>query len=99
MFENGMTEAISVTITLSGRTRDVAYRPGDTILDTVRRAGLEPNFSCLQGNCANCMAKITAGSVAMRANHVLTSSELAEGYILTCQATPTSSRVAIAFDY
>jgi ring-1,2-phenylacetyl-CoA epoxidase subunit PaaE len=34
----------------------------------------------------------------MRMNHTLTDSEIAEGYILTCQAYATSAELIVSFD-
>ena len=60
-----------VTVTLGGKTVVVRYQPGDTLLETARRGGLRPPFSCEAGNCATCMAFLKEGSVRMRANNAL----------------------------
>ena len=69
----------------------VDYQAGDTLLDTARRGGLRPPFSCEAGNCATCMALLKEGSVRMRANNALTPQEVQEGWVLTCQAAPTAA--------
>jgi len=94
--DDAITE--SVTIRLDRRKHTVQYQPGDTILETARRGGLRPPFSCEQGNCATCMAHLDAGSVTMRANNILSESDLEEGWILTCQSVPTSAEVAVDYD-
>ena len=58
-----------VTVILAGKKTVVAYQPGDTLLETARRGGLRPPFSCEAGNCATCMAFLKEGSVTMRANN------------------------------
>jgi ferredoxin-NADP reductase len=78
----------AVTVILNGKKQTVTYQPGDTVLETARRGGLQPPFSCEAGNCATCMAQIRDGSATMRANNALTPEEVAEGWILTCQALP-----------
>jgi ferredoxin-NADP reductase len=78
----------SVHVKLKGTTTDVAYQAGDTVLDTARRGGLAPPFSCEAGNCATCMALLHEGHVTMRANNALTPEEVDEGWILTCQSVP-----------
>ena len=60
-----------VTVILGGKTVVVRYQPGDTLLETARRGGLRPPFSCEAGNCATCMAFLKEGSVRMRANNAL----------------------------
>jgi ferredoxin-NADP reductase len=79
---------VVVHVQLKGTTTDIAYQPGDTVLDTARRGGLSPPFSCEAGNCATCMALLHEGHVTMRANNALTPDEVAEGWILTCQSVP-----------
>jgi ferredoxin len=86
-----------VTIELDGRTATVGYRPGTTVLQAARQLGLSPPFSCESGNCATCMARLVEGSVTMRANNALTDEEVAEGWVLTCQAVPTSSSVRVVY--
>ncbi len=44
------------------------------------------------------MAKITVGAATMRANHVLTPDEVADGYVLTCQALPVSEHVTVVYE-
>jgi ferredoxin-NADP reductase len=78
----------AVTLILNGKKTTVPYQPGDTVLETARRGGLQPPFSCEAGNCATCMAIMRAGSAKMRANNALTPEEVEEGWVLTCQALP-----------
>jgi ferredoxin len=92
----GATE--TVTLILAGRTSTVAYRAGDTVLETARRGGLQPPFSCEAGNCATCMAFLREGSATMRANNALTADEVAEGWILTCQALPAGPAVTVEYE-
>ncbi|HXJ37267.1 MAG TPA: ferredoxin--NADP reductase [Candidatus Eisenbacteria bacterium] len=92
------SETESVTIQLERRKRRVRYEPGDTILDTARRAGLNPPFACQAGNCGTCMAYLTEGTVTMRANNALDADEVEQGWILTCQSIPTSREVVVDYD-
>jgi ferredoxin len=88
----------SVTITLERQTHTLAYHEGDTILETARRGGLDPPYSCEMGNCATCMAHLDEGTVTMRANNALSADEVEEGWVLTCQSLPTSNRVVVDYD-
>jgi ferredoxin len=92
------SETQSLVIRLDGRKQTVGYQPGDTLLETARRAGLNPPFSCQSGNCATCIAFLVEGTVAMRTNNALDDDEVAEGWILTCQAIPTSREVVVDYD-
>ena len=44
------------------------------------------------------MAHLDAGSVQMRVNNALSAAEVEDGWILTCQAVPTSPEVVVNFD-
>ena len=81
-----------------GKKVVVAYQPGDTLLETARRGGLRPPFSCEAGNCATCMAFLKEGSVTMRANNALTPEEVEEGWILTCQSVPSGPTVLVEYE-
>ncbi len=91
--------AATVTIELDGRTETTDHRPGTTILQTARQVGLRPPFSCEAGNCATCMARLVEGSVEMHVNDALTDEEVADGWVLTCQAVPTSSSVHVVYGF
>ena len=95
-----MTEVLTdeVVIRLGRQAQTLAYRAGDTVLETARRGGLNPPFQCEQGNCATCMAHLDEGSVRMRANNALTPEEVEEGWILTCQALPKGSNVTVEYE-
>ena len=69
------------------------------MLETARRGGLRPPFSCEAGNCATCMAHLDSGSVTMRANNIVVDADdLDEGWILTCQSVPTSAELVVDYD-
>jgi ferredoxin-NADP reductase len=88
----------TVTLILKGKRHEVAYQPGDTVLETARRGGLQAPFSCEAGNCATCMALVHEGSVRMRANNALTPDEVDEGWILTCQSVPQSDTLTVEYE-
>ena len=79
-----------VVVRLYGRTHRLKYHPGDTLLETMRRAGLAAPALCEQGVCGTCMARRRQGEVALRENHVLSDQDLAAGYTLACQGVPCS---------
>jgi 3-ketosteroid 9alpha-monooxygenase subunit B len=92
------SETESIVVRLDGRKHRIGYQPGDTILDAVRRAALKPRFSCEQGSCGTCMAYLHEGKATMRVNNVLGADEVEEGWVLTCQAIPTSREVVVDYD-
>jgi 3-ketosteroid 9alpha-monooxygenase subunit B len=87
----------TITVVLDGETREVPYTSGEKLLWAAREAGLEPPFSCEEGYCSCCMAKLTAGEVKMDTNDCLTADLLDEGWILTCQARAVRGKVKIEY--
>lgn len=84
---------------LDGRRRLVPFDPAaGNLLDSARAAGLAAPYACKAGVCATCRAKVVAGRVEMGANYGLTADELAQGYVLTCQAVPASDGVVVDYD-
>ncbi len=71
---------------------------GKTILDAAMDAGLDAPFACKGAVCCTCKAKVLNGIVSMDMNYALTDDEVAEGYILTCQAHPQSADVTVDYD-
>ncbi len=70
------------------RAQKVVYHPGETIVETARRAGIFINTNCVQGYCGTCTSVLHKGNVKMRKNKVLTKDDLAGGRILACQSIP-----------
>ncbi|WP_006244961.1 2Fe-2S iron-sulfur cluster-binding protein [Mycolicibacterium tusciae] len=87
-----------VTIVLDRKTASVRRVANETLLDSARRAGLSPPFSCEAGNCGTCMAKLLEGKATMRINDALEEDEVEDGYILTCQAVPDTASVSFTYD-
>jgi ring-1,2-phenylacetyl-CoA epoxidase subunit PaaE len=71
---------------------------GMTILDAAYKAGSDVPYACKGGVCCTCKARVLKGTVRMDLNYALTPEEVEAGYILTCQAHPTSEEVLVSFD-
>jgi len=75
------------------------FVPADkTILDSLVEAGYDPPYSCTSGACSTCVAKVISGKVEMDACHALDDDEIKDGYILSCQAHPSTNNVKISYD-
>ena len=95
----GDAEVAKVTIIRDGLRREIEFRKDQpSILDCASSAGLEVPFSCTSGVCGTCRAKLIEGQVRMDRNFALEKAEVAAGYVLTCQAHPTTERVVLSFD-
>ncbi len=91
-------DGAAVTVTLNGKTHNISVPKGQKILDVMMKQKLDPPYSCTSGACSTCMAKVTKGSVKMDACFALDDDEVEAGFVLTCQAHPTTSEVELTFD-
>ena len=90
----------TVTVTMDGRRRSFPMAPTDeSVLDAAERAGLELPFSCRSGICATCRARITEGAAVMTHNIALERWETDAGFVLCCQARPTTPTLEISYDH
>lgn len=88
-----------VKVMIDGETASFIMK-GDSqsVLELAEKNGLDAPYSCRGGVCCSCRAKVLKGSAKMRSNFSLTDEEVQNGYILTCQAFPTSEELIVSFD-
>jgi 3-ketosteroid 9alpha-monooxygenase subunit B len=86
-----------IGVTLEGKRHLVPYQAGKSILRAALDAGLAVPFSCEEGFCGCCTARVLEGSVAMDAHDALTPEEMARGLVLTCQAKPRTPKCAVEY--
>ena len=89
-----------VTVVRDGVTHQLDYHEADiNLLDACAGAGLDVPYSCKSGVCGTCRAHLDSGEVRMTRNYALEKRDLDAGFILTCQAHPTTPEVRISFDH
>ena len=89
---------VALTIVLDGKKHQMQMSATDKILDVALAAGLDLPYSCKGGVCCTCRAKVMQGSVVMEKNFTLEKWEAEQGFVLSCQAKPTSNEVVMSFD-
>ncbi len=87
------------SLIIDGKRREVPVAEGEAILDAALRAGMDLPFACKGGMCSTCRAKLVEGEALMEVNYSLEPWELKAGFVLTCQARPTSDRVVVDYDH
>jgi len=88
-----------VNIILDGRELIIEVsKQDDSILDAALRAGADLPYACKGGVCATCKCKVLEGQVEMAVNYSLEEDEIQKGYVLSCQARPTTANVRLSFD-
>ncbi len=95
----GDTEQVpeTVLIKLGGVSSEVRYRPGQSLLRAALDASLDAPYSCEEGFCGSCVARLLEGEVRMDADDALSAEEKRRGLILACQSRPLTRRCSIEF--
>jgi 3-ketosteroid 9alpha-monooxygenase subunit B len=89
--------AATLEVSLDGATHRLAWPPGTRMLDVLIDQGLDAPFSCRQGICGACACQLTGGQVEMAHNEALEADDVADGYILACQAVALTPEVSITY--
>jgi 2Fe-2S type ferredoxin len=63
------------------------------ILEEAAEQGVKIPFECVVGSCGMCQGKLITGTVDQEEQIFLSESQIAQGYVLTCVAKPTSDCV------
>ena len=95
--EAGASGEVRLEVELDGTHHELSCSRREPILDAMLRAGLKAPHSCQSGACGSCMCTLEAGEVHLRQNQVLDKNDLAQGWILACQAIADSASVRVRF--
>ncbi len=95
--EMNITES-KVLVTLDDIKQTVVCKANDPILNALLNAGINAPYSCREGVCSTCLAKLISGKVEMKNHASLTDIDIQESRILTCQAVALSKEVEINYD-
>ncbi|MDD3722492.1 MAG: ferredoxin--NADP reductase [Lutibacter sp.] len=87
-----------ITVLLDDEETRFEMESKTTILTAALKEGLDAPYSCQGGICSSCLAKVTEGKALMDKNSVLSEAEIKDGFILTCQAHPTTQKITIDYD-
>ena len=95
----GIAPFATAAIVVDGRRTEVPVAEQETVLDAALRAGMDLPYACKGGMCSTCRAHVSEGTVQMALNFSLEPWETEAGFVLTCQAHPTTPHVVIDFDH
>lgn len=90
--------AVALTVVLDGKPHELRMGRDERVLDVALEAGLDLPWSCRGGVCCTCRAKVLEGSVQMDKNFTLEAWETDKGFVLSCQARPTTDRIVVSYD-
>jgi ring-1,2-phenylacetyl-CoA epoxidase subunit PaaE len=93
-----MSSPEKIIATISGETIEVDAKPGQSVLETLLEAGAQPPYSCMDGACMACLAKVTEGRVYQEDPGILADDNVQNCETLSCQAKPASRIVKVSYD-
>ncbi|MDP4230952.1 MAG: 2Fe-2S iron-sulfur cluster-binding protein, partial [Bacteroidota bacterium] len=88
----------NLTIVMDGDEYPTQMLENETVLEAAKRVGLDAPYSCQNGSCSTCRAKLLEGKVHMKVNFALSPKDVASGFILTCQSLPLTENVMVSYD-
>ncbi|MFC3151468.1 2Fe-2S iron-sulfur cluster-binding protein [Litoribrevibacter euphylliae] len=92
-------DASQISVIHNGQSVDFDWdESNEVILNQALKQNEDLPHACQFGACGTCKAKVIEGSADMKENMSIEADEVEQGYILTCQAVPTSDRVVISYD-
>lgn len=92
------TSDIDLHIICNGKRHSVPMSADDNPLSAGLQLGLDLPYSCRNGVCCTCRAKVMEGEVHMQKNFTLTPEEIAQGFVLSCQARALTPKLELSFD-
>jgi ferredoxin-NADP reductase len=87
-----------LTFRLGGEEHTLELAGGEPVLEGALGVRDDVPYACMAGACGTCRAKLIDGDVEMDHNYALKRDDLAEGYVLTCQAHPTTDAITVDYD-
>lgn len=94
----GSGAGVKLTVTLDGAGQAVESDRDTSILDAALAASIDAPYACKAGVCSTCRCRVIEGEAEMRVNHALEDYEVERGYVLSCQAYPTTDRIVVDYD-
>ncbi|GAA6526577.1 1,2-phenylacetyl-CoA epoxidase subunit PaaE [Intrasporangium sp. DVR] len=89
----------TVTVNLDGRTTVIPMPSREeSILDATLRVRPDAPYSCTNGVCGTCRARLVSGEVRMDRNYALEPEEVEAGIVLACQSHPVTEQVSLDYD-
>ena len=97
--DEGAPPEATVTVNLDGRTTVIPMPSRqESVLDATLRMRPDAPFSCTNGVCGTCRARLVSGEVTMDRNYALEPEEVAAGVVLACQSHPVTPEVSLDYD-
>jgi 3-ketosteroid 9alpha-monooxygenase subunit B len=81
-------DGVPTEVDLDGETHTLRWPRTKSLVDVLLAKGVDVPYMCRDGECGSCQAIIESGEINMMRNDILDEEDVADGYLLTCQALP-----------
>lgn len=95
--EESLSDAASVEVTIDDTVHSLAWPTSHTLVDVMAVAGIDTPYACREGKCGACTCRLAEGEVDLGRTDALEPEDIADGFILGCQAKPASKQIKIEF--
>lgn len=95
--EESLSDAALVEVTIDDAVHTLAWPTTHTLVDVMAVAGIEVPYACREGKCGACTCRLAEGSVHLGRTDALEQEDIDDGFILGCQAKPSSKQIKIEF--
>lgn len=90
----GRAYRVTICNETTNQNETIQVRSDERIIDVAEQHGISLPYSCRAGSCISCTAKLQTGRVEHDYSF-LTEKEEAEGFILTCTASPRADCIIL----
>ncbi|MGO3325450.1 2Fe-2S iron-sulfur cluster-binding protein [Gordonia sp. (in: high G+C Gram-positive bacteria)] len=95
--EESLSDAGHVEVNIDDETYQLAWPATHTLVDVMVHSGIDTPYACREGKCGACTCRLAEGEVDLGRTDALEPDDIADGYILGCQAKPASKVIKIEF--
>lgn len=88
----------ALTVHIDGSVAEIGCATTTPLLDAMLSEGIDAPYSCREGDCGSCVARLVSGTVDHGNGIALEPEDIDDGYLLACQATPRSAVVEIEIE-
>lgn len=92
-----LSDAAAVEVSIDDAVHTLAWPTGRTLVDVMSAAGIDVPYACREGKCGACTCRLAEGTVEPGRTDALEPEDIADGFVLACQASPSSKQIKIDF--
>lgn len=95
--DEDLSDAAQTEVVIDGETHHLVWPTTHTLVDLMVLNGIDTPYACREGKCGACTCRLAEGEVDLGRTDALEPEDIADGYILGCQAHPAAKVVKIEF--